>query len=236
MADTVQESNFSFFPPPQDFVTAHHAFILLLFPARYTDLVHSIREKRPRVSAARRAGLFSLSLPPFFYGCRRQQTRFRRIWPRLVSLPRPDSDRPRSDRSWFWECAANWHRPDPEIPGERESDTLHRKGRERERESFNDRGPNRPCSPSVIFIAGQKMFSRTLWNEKSIRSFCNCSEIGRWNAEGYFWNNFVETFTGFYYVTCWWGTLIQKVSFILHHALIYIHFAHLGGKSEELFI
>lgn len=63
MADTVQESNFSFFPPPQDFVTAHHAFILLLFPARYT--VHSIREKRPRVSAARRAGLFSLSLSLF---------------------------------------------------------------------------------------------------------------------------------------------------------------------------
>lgn len=64
MADTVQESNFSFFPPPQD-LTAHHAFILLLFPARYTDLVHSIREKRPRVSAARRAGLFSLSLSLF---------------------------------------------------------------------------------------------------------------------------------------------------------------------------
>lgn len=236
MADTVQESNFSFFPPPQDFVTAHHAFILLLFPARYTDLVHSIREKRPRVSAARRAGLFSLSLslflrlpqatdpfsPNLAAACFSPSTGFRPPTIRSIVILRVRCE------------LAPTRSGDPR--GERAIRYTEKGERERERESFNDRGPNRPCSPSVIFIAGQKMFSRTLWNEKSIRSFCNCSEIGRWNAEGYFWNNFVETFTGFYYVTCWWGTLIQKVSFILHHALIYIHFAHLGGKSEELFI
>lgn len=59
MADTVHESNF--FPSPADFVTAHHAFILLLFPARYTRRLGA-QCSRPRVSAARRAGLLSLSL------------------------------------------------------------------------------------------------------------------------------------------------------------------------------
>lgn len=233
MADTVQESNFSFFPPPQDFVTAHHAFILLLFPARYTDLVHSIREKRPRVSAAPVSSL-SLSLPFFTVAAGNRPVFAESGRDLFLSLDRIQTAHDPIDRDS--ESALRTGTDQIRRSQGRESDTLHRKGRERERESFNDRGPNRPCSPSVIFIAGQKMFSRTLWNEKSIRSFCNCSEIGRWNAEGYFWNNFVETFTGFYYVTCWWGTLIQKVSFILHDALIYIHFAHLGGKSEELFI
>lgn len=54
--------------------------------------------------------------------------------------------------------------------------------RKGERESFNDRGPNRPCSPSVIFIAGQKMFSRTRLKREKYSAIAN--EIGRWNAEG----------------------------------------------------
>ena len=168
MADTVQESNF--FPPLR--TSWPHIMRSFCFYSQVHG-VHSIREKRPpRVSAARRAGLFSLSLSlSFFYGCRRQQTRFRRIWPRLVSLPRPDSDRPRSDRSWFRECAAKLAatRSDGDPRGrvserERESDTKREGGREKALTTV----ARIDLAPSVIFIAGQKMFSRTLWNEKSI--------------------------------------------------------------------
>lgn len=169
MADTVQESNF--FPSPPDFVTAHHAFILLLFPG--TRGVHSIREKRPpRVSAARRAGLFSLSLSLFFLrlpqatdpfspnlaaACFSPSTGFRPPTIRSIVIPRVRCETGSDQIRRRSQGASEWER-------ERESDTK----REEEREKALTTVARIDLAPSVIFIAGQKMFSRTLWNEKNI--------------------------------------------------------------------
>lgn len=115
-------------------MTAHHAFILLLFPARYTDLVHSIREKRPRVSAARRAGLFSLSLSlPFFTVAAGNRPVFAESGRGLfLSLDRIQTAHDPIDRDS--ESALRTGTDQIRRSQGRESDTLHRKGRERERE------------------------------------------------------------------------------------------------------
>lgn len=133
--------------------------------------VHSIREKRPpRVSAARRAGLFSHSLfflrlpqatdpfsPNLAAACFSPSTGFRPPTIRSIVIPRvrcetgSDQIRRRSQGASEWE---------------RESDTKREGGREREKALTTVARID--LAPSVIFIAGQKMFSRTLWNEKSI--------------------------------------------------------------------
>lgn len=230
MADTVQESNF--FPPLRTswphimrsfcFYSQVHGECIVF--ARSVLLVF-----QPRVEP-----VFSPTLS-FFYGCRRQQTRFRRIWPRLVSLPRPDSDRPRSDRSWFRECAAKLAatRSDGDPRGrvserERERERYEKGGRERE--SFNDRGPNRPCSLCYFHRRPENVLTYTLKREKYFVRSAIATKL-----EGcYFWNNFEsKLFTRFYYVTCCGkrGSSIRKVSLILSR--IYIRFARLGKLFVE---
>ena len=168
MADTVQESNF--FPPLR--TSWPHIMRSFCFYSQVHG-VHSIREKRPpRVSAARRAGLFSLSLSLFFLrlpqatdpfspnlaaACFSPSTGFRPPTIRSIVIPRVRCETGSDQIRRRSQGASEWER-------ERESDTK----REEEREKALTTVARIDLAPSVIFIAGQKMFSRTLWNEKSI--------------------------------------------------------------------
>ena len=81
--------------------------------------MHSIREKRPpRVSAARRAGLFSLSLSLFFTVAAGNRPVFAESGRGLfLSLDRIQTAHDPIDRD-SESALRNWQRPDPtEIPG-----------------------------------------------------------------------------------------------------------------------
>lgn len=107
----------------------------------------------------------------------------------------------------------------------RERERYEKGRRERERESFNDRGPNRPCSLCYFHRRPENVLTYTLKREKYFVRSAIATKL-----EGcYFWNNFEsKLFTRFYYVTCCGkrGSSIRKVSLILSR--IYIRFARLG--------
>ena len=208
MADTVQESNF--FPPLR--TSWPHIMRSFCFYSQVHG-VHSIREKRPpRVSAARRAGLFSLSLSLFFLrlpqatdpfspnlaaACFSPSTGFRPPTIRSIVIPRVRCETGSDQIRRRSQGASEWERE-----RERESDTKREGGRERERESFNDRGPNRPCSLCYFHRRPENVLTYTLKREKYFVRSAIATKL-----EGcYFWNNFEsKLFTRFYYVTCCGG-------------------------------